>query len=115
MKSRKQKLSGCTYKTRTGCGTMYVTINEDDNTPIEVFATMGKAGGCAASQIETICRIISISLQSGVDVDRIIKQMIGICCHSALTIGDSKILSCSDAIGKVLKHHMDEKKVGKNG
>jgi len=62
--SRKQKLSGATYRTKTGCGNLYVTINEDCGVAVEVFATMGKTGGCADSQIETIGRLISLGLRN---------------------------------------------------
>lgn len=111
MSKRKQKLSGVTYKMNTGCGTMYITINEDEGSPIEVFSKMGKAGGCAASQIEAIGRLISLALQNGANLEHIIKQMIGISCHYTLTIENDKITSCADAIGKALKQHMICKKI----
>jgi ribonucleoside-diphosphate reductase alpha chain len=108
--NRKQKLPGVTYKTTTGCGAMYVTINEDEGVPIEVFATMGKAGGCAASQIEAIGRLISLALRNGIDPERIVKQMVGISCHYSLVIENNKVTSCADAIGKTLKQYMDSRK-----
>lgn len=108
-KERPFKLAGFTYETKTGCGPMYVTINEDKGELFEVFATMGKAGGCAASQIETIGRLISLSLRSGVKVDQIVKQMHGISCHSASGIGDHKVLSCADAVAKTIILHLEDK------
>mgnify|MGYP001769996061 CR=1 FL=1 len=108
-RSRKQKLSGNTYQTKTGCGTLYVTINEDDVGIFEVFATMGKAGGCAASQIEAIGRAISLGLRYGIPHEQFIKQFRGITCHSALVIGDDKTLSCADAIAKAIQQHIKTK------
>lgn len=108
---RKQKLSGSTYQIKTGCGTLYVTINEDENKPWEVFATMGKAGGCAASQIEALGRTISLSLRSGVEAKRIIKHLLGISCHAAMIMGDAKVLSCADAIAQAMKQHLNEREI----
>ena len=107
--SRKQKLSGATYRTKTGCGNLYVTINEDCGVAVEVFATMGKTGGCADSQIETIGRLISLGLRNKVEMKDFVRQMAGVCCHSAITTEGHEVLSCSDAIAKVLKKYIDEK------
>jgi len=50
---------GMTREIRTGCGDLYVTITEDEKgEPFEVFAQLGKSGGCAASQTEAIGRLV---------------------------------------------------------
>jgi ribonucleoside-diphosphate reductase alpha chain len=88
----------------TGCGKLYVTINQDENgEPFEVFTSMGKAGGCAQSQCEAIGRLISLDLRSGGDIDLIIKQLKGISCHMKYGFGQNTVLSCSDAVGKALE------------
>ena len=107
--SRKPKLSGATYKVKTGCGNLYITINEDAGISTEVFATMGKTGGCAASQIETIGRLISLGLRHKIEVKDFVRQMSGICCHSAIITDGHEVLSCSDAIAKILKKYLEEK------
>lgn len=113
-KSRKQKLAGCTYQAKTGCGTVYITINENDDTPFEMFITMGKAGGCAASQLEAIGRSISLGLRYGVPPNQFIKQLQGISCHSPMVEQGNKILSCADAIAKTFALHMNDKPVLKD-
>ncbi len=65
---------------------------------------MGKTGGCASSQIESTGRLISLALRSGVKIDAIIKQITGIRCPSSNWQNGSQVLSCPDAIAKVLAH-----------
>jgi ribonucleoside-diphosphate reductase alpha chain len=92
---------GHTVRMNTGCGNLYVTINEnDEGLPFELFNHMGKAGGCAASQNEAIGRLISYALRCGASLEPLIKQLKGISCHRPAWGEDGKISSCSDAIGK---------------
>ncbi|MBA4397097.1 MAG: ribonucleoside-diphosphate reductase, adenosylcobalamin-dependent, partial [Syntrophus sp. (in: bacteria)] len=58
-RERPKVLKGWTYQMQTGCGPLYVTVNQDDTGLFELFTTMGKAGGCAASQSEAIGRMVS--------------------------------------------------------
>ena len=114
---RPKVLIGRTVEMMTGCGKLYVTINQDENgVPFEVFTSMGKAGGCAQSQCEAIGRLISIDLRSGGNLERIIKQLKGISCHMRYGFGPNTVLSCSDAVGKALEQattSMTEIKVSK--
>jgi ribonucleoside-diphosphate reductase alpha chain len=113
-RSRPTVTSGRTYKMVTGCGNLYVTINQDDKGLCEVFTHIGKAGGCAAAQSEAVSRMVSLALRSGVDVDSVIKQLGGIRCASPRISQDGTIMSCPDAIGKALSKHLG-KEPPKNG
>jgi ribonucleoside-diphosphate reductase alpha chain len=113
--SRSPVLRGETQEKRTGCGSLYITINEDEFGPREVFANMGKAGGCASASTEAIGRLLSLALRYGVPPDKIVKQLRGIRCHVPLGFGPNQILSCPDAIGKALadKYHLGSGNGGK--
>lgn len=99
---------GVTRRIRTGEGTLYITINHDENGLCEVFTTIGKAGGNAAAQAEAISRLISLSLRSGMDVNEIIKQLKGISGPNPVWESGQLILSTPDAIGKALEQHLKE-------
>lgn len=105
-RERPKALKGWTYQMQTGCGPIYITINEDNVGLFELFTTMGKAGGCAASQCEAIGRMVSLAWRSGVPAKQVIKQLVGISCHKPSGFGENKILSCADAVAKAIEMHL---------
>ncbi|MDD5614070.1 MAG: TSCPD domain-containing protein, partial [Candidatus Omnitrophica bacterium] len=107
---RPKVLRGTTTNVLTGCGTLYVTINEDEEGNIfEVFMQMGKAGGCAIAQLEAIGRLVSTSIRAGVDPVEIINQLRGIRCPSpSWEKGGARIFSCADAIARVVEDRIRE-------
>jgi ribonucleoside-diphosphate reductase alpha chain len=105
-RERPKILKGWTYQMQTGCGPLYVTVNEDTTGLFELFTTMGKAGGCAASQSEAIGRMVSLAWRSGIQARQVIKQLQGISCHSPSGFGENKIMSCADAVARAIQSHM---------
>lgn len=102
-RDRPMVVNGQTCAVRTGCGKLYVTLNEDDKGPFEVFCTMGKSGGCAASQSEALARMISLAFRCGIPSEEVARQLRGISCHSPAWNGNGeRVLSCADAVGKVI-------------
>jgi ribonucleoside-diphosphate reductase alpha chain len=107
-RKRPKVTRGVTERVNTGCGYIYVTVNFDSRGISEVFSTLGKAGGCAAAQLEAISRLTSVALRSGIDVDSIVKHLRGIRCPSIAWEQGHAILSCADAIASVLEKYIKE-------
>ncbi|MFC2007592.1 vitamin B12-dependent ribonucleotide reductase [Chloroflexota bacterium] len=117
-RKRAKITTGITERVTTGCGVLYVTVNSDEHGICEVFSALGKAGGCAAAQLEATCRLISLALRSRVEVASVVKQLRGIRCPSLAWEEGKSILSCADAIASVLEKHIsgdDGPKLGDYG
>ncbi len=108
-KERPDCLMGFTQKIATGCGNMYVTINEDNDGPFELFSSIGKTGACVSSQTEAISRLISLALRAGIDPETIINQLSGVRCHRPKWMGGIQVLSCADGIARALRMHLEGK------
>jgi len=100
---RPNEVEGATIEVLTGCGKIYITRNSIDGKLFEVFARMGKAGGCAASQTEAIGRLVSLALRYSIPPEEVIQQLQGISCHLPSGIGPNKITSCADAVAHALR------------
>jgi ribonucleoside-diphosphate reductase alpha chain len=98
-KKRTELLEGKTYCRMTGCGKIYITVNRDiDGLPFECFLHIGKAGGCAASQCESIGRLISYALRINGSIEDIASELKGIRCQNTV----DEFLSCAGAVADVL-------------
>ena len=108
-RARRDVIHGSTWKIRTGCGNIYVTVNEDEDGHLfEIFNQIGKAGGCAASQSEALGRLVSLAFRSNIEPEDIIRQLKGISCHMPVWHQNGKVLSCSDAVAKAIEWHIQK-------
>lgn len=107
---RPKAMAGSTREVKTGCGDMYVTINNDESGPFEVFCGMGKSGGCISAYSEAIGRLISLALRSGVDPKQVVKQLKGIRCSRPVFDTGGITYSCADAVSKTLSDHISPDK-----
>lgn len=94
---------GFTQKINTGLGVLYLTVNEVDGRPFEVFATIGKSGRSITAKAEAIGRLVSLALRSGIDVVDVVSQIKGIGGEHPVFQKKGLLLSIPDAIAWVLE------------
>ena len=94
---------GNTYCRHCACGTLYITVNcDDDGNLVETFIESSKGGICKANTA-AVNRMVSVALRSGVKVEEIIDQLRGIYCPAcAKTSKEVDGLSCPDIMAKTL-------------
>ncbi len=101
IEERPYLMQGMTLKMPTSQGNMYLVINKNDSGQIkEVFIDMGRSGEIEKSYTEAIGRLVSIYLQSGGNVDRVIKTLKGIKGGESVWFNGIQIYSIPDAVAK---------------
>lgn len=104
IRSRPDVVFGFTQKIQTGLGVLYLTINEVDGKPFEVFATIGKSGRSVTAKAEAIGRLVSLALRSAIDVEDIVVQLEGIGGERPVFREKGLLLSLPDAIAWALRN-----------
>lgn len=102
-KVRPKAVPSKTIRMECGCGHIYVTIGRVDGELFEVFATLGRAGGCGYAQNEAMTRSITLGLRYGIPVDEYIKQLKGIRCPTMGLDEGEAITSCAHAIARAIE------------
>ena len=107
-RERPRTMRGLTERYRTGHGNMYLTLNfdEENRRPFEIFAALGKAGGCDSANLEAVTRLASMSFRAGVDPQEIINNLQGITCCPAWDDG-VLVRSAPDAMAHLLSRHLN--------
>ena len=108
---------GNTYCKKCACGTLYITLNRDDEgNVVESFIHTSKGGICQANT-SAVNRLVSLCMRSGVKTDEIIDQLKGITCGACTKAVSNGIkldgISCPDILARTLTEFCkpaDEKK-----
>jgi ribonucleoside-diphosphate reductase alpha chain len=109
-KRRPQVLRGATYKINTPFGMAYITINDLNGTPGEIFLNVGKAGSDVFAMAEALGRVCSLFLRygdHGNKVKLLIKHLKGIGGSGAIGFGANRVESIADAVAKALEMHVE--------
>ena len=95
----------------TPFGNMHVKVSVDPvlSREREVFAQLGKGGDVANSDLEAICRILSLWLRSNGSLKMAIKQLEGIGSSLSVPTKDGRIMSLADGLATALQRYLDAK------
>src|SRR5579859_3604961 len=104
---------GYTRKVKAPEGMINITINSDEQGPLEVFVNVGKAGSDIAALAEALGRLISLNLRvlsplSQTDrAQEIAEQLRGIGGSRSVGFGAQQVRSLPDAVARALELHME--------
>jgi ribonucleoside-diphosphate reductase alpha chain len=95
----------------TPFGNMHLHISVDPATgrEREVFAQLGKGGDLANSDLEAICRLVSLLLRLDGDVRTVIDQLEGIGSSLSVPTKDGRIKSLGDGLAHALRKYVAAK------
>jgi ribonucleoside-diphosphate reductase alpha chain len=105
---RPKVVRGKTYRMKTEMGSVFITVNEDEQGLFEVFVQgLGKSGSASAAFTEAIGRLVSLALRSGVKPSAIVDQMALIRGSRPVVQEDGTVvLSVPDAIAKAMGEYL---------
>lgn len=92
----------------TPFGNMHVKLSVDPtrDREMEVFAQLGKGGDVANSDLEAICRMLSLFLRCGGDLQMALRQLEGIGSSLTVPSRDGRIMSLADGLATALKRYL---------
>jgi ribonucleoside-diphosphate reductase alpha chain len=115
-KNRPKILTGQTIRVRTPIGTLFVTLNEnEEHHPFELFLNTGKCGSDITADAEAIGRLCSILLRLPSPVSEleriqlIITHLAGISGSKDVHDDNIQIRSVPDAVAAALRKYLEKK------
>ncbi len=106
-------VSGFRIRQLTPFGNMHVKITVDPKSEreLEVFAQLGKGGDVAGSDLEAMCRLISLWLRSGGRLVHVIQQLKDIGSSLQTPTKDGRIMSLGDGLARALMKYQRAKEL----
>ncbi len=103
--------SGVRVRQLTPFGNMHINITVDPKTEHEqeVFAQLGKGGDLANSDLEAICRMISLWLRAGGSLEHVIRQLHSIGSSLQVQTKEGRIMSLGDGLARALRRYTQVK------
>jgi ribonucleoside-diphosphate reductase alpha chain len=100
-------MSSIRIRQATPFGNMHVKIIVDPVTEreYEIFAQLGKGGEVASSDLEGMCRLISLFLRVNGSMDDIVDQLRGIGSNLSITSKDGRIESLADGLARAIQKY----------
>lgn len=96
-----------TFRYKTGCGWLYITIDVENNKPVHCF--LQQFGGCTAT-VNSLGRVISDWLEFEMPLDRLQHTLSKITCPNCIECADAEGKSCSWIIGKTFDGYINKLK-----
>lgn len=100
-----------TYRYKTGCGWLYVTIDIENEKPIHCF--LQHNSGCSAT-VNSLGRIISDCLEFNMPLEKLQHTLSKITCPNCIESAESEGKSCPYIIGKAFDNFIKKGKVLKS-
>ena len=88
---------------------LHISVDPESGREREVFAQLGKGGDLANSDLEAICRLISLLLRLDGDIQTVIDQLDGIGSSLSVPSKDGRIKSLGDGLAQALRKYLDAK------
>jgi len=104
---RPRAVYGHTTRVRTQCGNLYITITNKDDNIFEVFAVLGKSGGCVQSQMSALTTAVTLGIRYGVPPQVYVEKLKGIRCLAPSIDEGVVYFSCADAIARVMEEELE--------
>ena len=83
-----------------------ITVDPRSERELEVFAQLGKGGDIANSDLEAICRMVSLWLRAGGSLQHVVQQLRGIGSSLQVRTKEGKIMSLADGLARALMKYV---------